>query len=208
MNCDHAFDLMTDPSQDDCAELHTHLDECPRCQQMYETLSPALGLFDSAGCQQRVRCQDDVVAYDDLASGVEIAERVAVRLSRTKPEAPVVARSRRPRLLWACVMAGCIGFLSAIGLSMLQPAAIGVPTTSEPCTWTNRAAAPTAQRASTVVLSCVACHLTPEQQPQSTTSLWDDWAVPQVEWKLRSVEPAESMWICQSVWSRDIAFHV
>src|SRR5690606_13094974 len=81
MNCDHAFDLMTDPALDDCAQLHAHLDECPRCRQMYETLSPALGLFVSSGTASEDAPADAAMC----AGGVEIAERVAVHLAQEPP---------------------------------------------------------------------------------------------------------------------------
>lgn len=42
MNCDEAFELMTHPTDHTSEELHWHLQLCPRCQQMKETLAPAL----------------------------------------------------------------------------------------------------------------------------------------------------------------------
>src|SRR5689334_2720765 len=42
MNCDTAFDLMTDAEGSRSVALARHLDECPRCRQMQATLSPAL----------------------------------------------------------------------------------------------------------------------------------------------------------------------
>jgi hypothetical protein len=49
MNCDTAFELMTDAGGCQSAALAQHLGGCPRCRQMQETLAPALGfLADSA----------------------------------------------------------------------------------------------------------------------------------------------------------------
>jgi hypothetical protein len=45
MNCDEAFDCLTDPLHSSRAELEWHLSQCPRCRQMEETLRPALSLF-------------------------------------------------------------------------------------------------------------------------------------------------------------------
>ena len=42
MNCDTAFDLMTDAETTRSSALARHLEGCPRCRQMQETLSPAL----------------------------------------------------------------------------------------------------------------------------------------------------------------------
>lgn len=45
MNCDEAFDLITHPTDHNCEELQWHLELCPRCRQMKETLAPALDTF-------------------------------------------------------------------------------------------------------------------------------------------------------------------
>jgi hypothetical protein len=45
MNCDEAFDCLTDPARRDGDELKWHLGLCPRCRQMKDVLSPALDLF-------------------------------------------------------------------------------------------------------------------------------------------------------------------
>lgn len=42
MNCDMAFDLMTDPNGGRSQLLREHLAQCPRCRQMQATLAPAL----------------------------------------------------------------------------------------------------------------------------------------------------------------------
>jgi hypothetical protein len=42
MNCDQAFELMTDPVGTTSLALNRHLERCPRCRQMQQTLSPAL----------------------------------------------------------------------------------------------------------------------------------------------------------------------
>jgi hypothetical protein len=45
MNCDQAFDALTDQSQRDSDALILHLDSCPRCRDMADMLDPALDLF-------------------------------------------------------------------------------------------------------------------------------------------------------------------
>jgi hypothetical protein len=48
MNCDTAFELMTDPGAHTSLELERHLAGCPRCRQMQEMLSPALSWMSEA----------------------------------------------------------------------------------------------------------------------------------------------------------------
>lgn len=153
LNCDQAFDLMTDASCDDCAALHAHLDECARCQQMYETLSPALGMFAA----ERTSV-GDAYSADDGATSVQIAERVAIRLTRS-PRQPAPSRHWRRSLLSGVVVLifGLGAMLGAAG--WLSPTSAPVPEGVAQCHWVNRDAAPTGQRADAVVLSCMACHL-------------------------------------------------
>ena len=154
MNCDHAFDLMTDPVLDDSAALHEHLDACPRCQQMYDTLSPALGLF------QPDRTPIATVVDDretETASAVDIAKRVAVSLSQT----PAPARRRR-RLthVAAYAVVGVITFSTTLGLlAFLFEPSVPVPLQPDSCTWLHRDAADETQDAQAVVRSCMTCHV-------------------------------------------------
>jgi hypothetical protein len=163
MNCDQAFDLMTDPSRDDSPQLHAHLDGCPRCRQMYETLSPALGLFDAATHEELRGAESDL-----RATSVELAERVAVRLSHS-PTLP--KRSRRIghlRMALGCLMAGGLGFLAAALWTPLRTASPEAVRSAEGCTWVHRGPA-TDQPAGSVVVSCVKCHVSSaDSQRQST----------------------------------------
>ena len=45
MNCDQAFDALTDNKLRNSNELILHLDSCPRCRDMADMLDPALDLF-------------------------------------------------------------------------------------------------------------------------------------------------------------------
>lgn len=45
MNCDQAFDALTDNNLRGSNELIQHLDDCPRCRDMADVLDPALDLF-------------------------------------------------------------------------------------------------------------------------------------------------------------------
>jgi hypothetical protein len=66
MNCDTAFELMTDAGGCQSAALAQHLDGCPRCRQMQETLSPALGFLAPAGWGSAAH---ELAAERDEASG-------------------------------------------------------------------------------------------------------------------------------------------
>lgn len=201
MTCDHAFDLMTDPARDDCAELHEHLHECPRCRQMYETLSPALGLFVSSGPAGG----DASPASSAGAGSVEIAERVAVRLARELQTTTAAPRTHRPLQALACLLAGGLVLASAIGLSVPHSGAPAAPSPAGQCTWLHREAVPADQRAEALVLSCVACHAAPQQhqEHESTTalpSIWTEWRVPTIA----DIEPVLSFddpaWLERAVW--------
>lgn len=67
MNCDQAFDCLTDPQHRDLDALQCHLDACSRCRDLAEALQPALTLFDEAssdfGClpsAPEIHCSDEV----------------------------------------------------------------------------------------------------------------------------------------------------
>lgn len=49
MNCDQAFESLTDPVRNGDAELQDHLDHCPRCRDMAVILEPALGFVNNSG---------------------------------------------------------------------------------------------------------------------------------------------------------------
>lgn len=49
MNCDTAFDLMTDADGARSLALANHLADCPRCRQMQDTLAPALDFLAECG---------------------------------------------------------------------------------------------------------------------------------------------------------------
>lgn len=154
MNCDQAFDVMTDPSVAESAMLDAHLGDCPRCRQMYETLSPALGLFDRA-----VDSVDSITAGPMTATSVDLAERVAARL--TKPSPAERRPSRRGRRFAVIVAMTFLGFLTGLGLAAFVPTSPGSTSgLASECAWVNRSAQPlTSGRSDAVVLSCVACHL-------------------------------------------------
>lgn len=146
MNCDEAFELITHPTDHNCDELQWHLQMCPRCRQMQETLAPALTSFQKLSDEIQLSdeelalFEDDFTAQNDTqpASGytssgkpflspdaVRIAEQAATRLSAevglTKPateNSPV--KIQRKRLLQAALIL-CAGLVMGWGFSMDVP---------------------------------------------------------------------------------------
>ena len=154
MNCDQAFDLMTDPALDDSAELHEHLDGCSRCRQMYETLSPALGLFRTERAHVATVLDEHVT---ETASSVDVAQRVAVSLADA-PDLPITEGRWRRMAAYAAV--GVVSFSLTLGLlTALTAPSVPSPFQSGECTWLNPDAADQTQDAQAVVRSCMSCHV-------------------------------------------------
>jgi hypothetical protein len=67
MNCDQAFDFLTDSKLHDASELHAHLASCPRCCDLADALEPALGLFDQADSFEdpNTWANDSVSSFDN-----------------------------------------------------------------------------------------------------------------------------------------------
>ena len=90
MNCDQAFDCLTDPARRHSARLEEHLAHCERCRQMHDTLEPALDMFDELVPEPDL--SHGGVAMRTLApESVRVAEQAASRLSSS------AGRSRGPR---------------------------------------------------------------------------------------------------------------
>jgi len=177
MNCDEAFDCLTDPARRDGDELKWHLGHCPRCRQMKDVLSPALDLFappagstefgvlsssiDESGLDlERASSRPATIS----AESILLAERTAAELSR---------RARDPRRLRrrfgsiarfaAIFLLGAVITLSATTWSNRRDrnATTGTPSRSD-CLWVHHdreAKANPSRTSRQVVLSCVECHL-------------------------------------------------
>ncbi|MGH7199198.1 MAG: hypothetical protein ACREJB_01245, partial [Planctomycetaceae bacterium] len=80
MNCDDAFDALTDPARRRDPALAWHLDLCPRCRQMRDVLEPALELFGPA--EEPASSGPSAFSAEPFLSpeAVQIAERAAARL--------------------------------------------------------------------------------------------------------------------------------
>src|SRR5690606_9582421 len=111
------------------------------------------------------------------AGGVEIAQRIAVRLEQEPPAHGASLSPRRPLQALACLLAGGLVLVSAIGLTVPRSGAPAASGSADQCTWLHREAVGVDQRAEAVVLSCVACHAAQQerQQQESTTTLPSLW---------------------------------
>lgn len=146
MNCDEAFELMTHPADYNCDELQWHLQMCPRCRQMQETLAPALTSFQKISDGNDLS-EEELALFDahfthqgdsqndtGFTSGgkpflspeaVRIAEQAATRLSAevglSQPSTEVSpAIIQRKRMLQAALVL-FVGFVLGWGISMDVP---------------------------------------------------------------------------------------
>lgn len=163
MNCDQAFDCLTDSGRRHSPQLEEHLSRCTRCRQMQETLEPALDLFD------------ELVPEPDLSSrtairtlapeSVRVAEQAASRLLSAGAQPPLrrhtpVLRYAAAAMIGAALM-GLMGAINQQSAPVIDGAAGAVVPGVEPsnCPWElktfDRDLYPT--RASLAV-ACMQCH--------------------------------------------------
>jgi predicted anti-sigma-YlaC factor YlaD len=168
MNCDQAFERLTDPAHADDVLLARHLDRCPRCREMQATLAPALAwLSDTAQCDlpEVFPVEQDGRRRAPLLTlqAVELAEMAATALHRKSRVNWWLAASR------AVVIAG----VALVGVSVGRNLSGDLPPTSglglvpdsgstlTACLWDHPAErshlADPSPRA--VVASCVLCHV-------------------------------------------------
>lgn len=174
MNCDIAFELMTEPQGGRSLALREHLERCPRCRQMQETLAPALEWLADATHDGTIEFQSGfpagstasppalpmVVTAESVAIAQQSAERLSVRCAPSKGRIDrgiaVIVRSA------ALVAIG--GFLALTlypgGNSGDRPTEWPASERNSPCrrheVAAGRAQSPTEIRA--LIASCAACH--------------------------------------------------
>ncbi len=166
MNCDRAFELLTDPVEAGHPELARHLANCSRCRHMQETLSPALSWL-TAEAESTPGWLHGSSSSSPLLT--REAVQVAAELARTLPTVRRDHLGTLRKTLGIALVAAFGMLLGAVAveqrraqpgtgnttLATLDPAAITV------CLWTRPEAShglPTAS-ARSVVDSCMACHL-------------------------------------------------
>lgn len=129
MNCDEAFEYMTDPVLGDSSELKWHLDLCPRCRQMREVLAPALDLLAPSTVDNEdgdstvyLPSEGSVGNFRDIFLSTEslaVAEQAAESLARQKQtEQPAPARRFRwGQLVAVCAMVAAVSIGALVMLS-------------------------------------------------------------------------------------------
>jgi len=175
MNCDQAFECLTDSETGDDSALQDHLDHCPRCRDMAEILEPALRFVtgDSAQAWSTSAWEFSKNIAEPATQpflteqAVRVAENAATGLlARNNRQ----QRTRRNRWLAVALLAPLIAL--AMFLAEQDDAPISQPaqySASGPAlgTCTRASVAMLAKRDETdreisayeVVLSCNVCHL-------------------------------------------------
>lgn len=160
MNCDQAFDYLTDSTRRDSGSLARHLAGCARCRQLKDTLEPALDLFDDLVPEPGI----DSISRAAGDDAVRIAEQSAARLSRRRALSAARFRTAMGFAAMFLIGAALVYGLTIVGDDPLPANSI--------CPWKNRAYADDANvPASHVVLSCVDCHMAPPASSDNATSL-------------------------------------
>ena len=163
MNCDQAFERLTDPAASTDAGLVRHLEQCPRCQAMQQTLSPALDWMTSAS---RDDFSESTRGWDRSGSPLLTEESVAIALEISR-------RQTRQRSFHAARKGLGIALVAMFGMALgvlvignpQKPAhapvsnSLSTPVTA--CLWPRREgeALVPAENAQAVVDSCIACHV-------------------------------------------------
>ena len=188
MNCDNAFDALTDSASANQAELAEHLLKCPRCRELKQVLEPALTLLGGdlptepampTDLANERRSNDEAFAFQKSFLSVEaigVAEAAAARLTSPGGSRSVARLSgqrisgRVAQGILCAALGGlavfCIGLWT--GKSDVAPQTPLVPEVI-PAGVCTRNAVPqkgtkTPANAQTVILSCVACHLRDPQR--------------------------------------------
>jgi hypothetical protein len=177
MNCDTAFDLMTDAEGSRSLALARHLDDCPRCRQMQATLSPALDFLVET--RPADGAHESAIPHSATASAgrrqpivtaeaLRIAQQTAIAL-RDRTESP---RIRMQRLAGRTLQYSAVFAAGLLVALMLFEVGRGTGPGDRECT---RYAAVTKnpQRTSAEIqalqLSCARCH-NPSESPREKSS--------------------------------------
>ncbi len=153
MNCDQAFELLTDPDNQAAAgwELDQHLASCPRCRSMSETLMPALTHLRTAATNLATAEELQWASAPPWRSGT-------VQPDQPTPRQPAPA-TRQKWLGWG------LAFSAGLLLALLvqerdNPVSPMAPASTAACRWDEDHSLRPGEDASSVILSCVACHVT------------------------------------------------
>jgi hypothetical protein len=201
MNCDDAFDALTDSAGHESPELTRHLSICPRCRDLQQVLEPAISLLRRAPAVEMPGAPPSNELEKDPSStgrkkpfltieAIGVAEQAAAQLGKTR----CAGRVRRfGRLFGAPGVNKAVRVATIVGLGGLAVLCIGLwdwrsdgqslpaiapphSTPSGACTRNDYPLARKSDRdAARVVLTCVACHMNNRPAtvlPVSTSLIW------------------------------------
>jgi cytochrome c553 len=169
MNCDQAFDALTDNDLRGSHELIQHLDGCPRCRDMADMLDPALDLFTDvleASGEFEASAPTDNFAneYSDNVESAPTSEHAPSTRPRTASRPWLQTSQRRAAsqrdglrvaafLMLIAVMVAAMVNVERGGRN--DAVAISLPADCQ-------RSATTESSSDNVVAGCVACHLKAE----------------------------------------------
>jgi hypothetical protein len=158
MKCDQAFELMTDPVGTTSPALQRHLERCPRCRQMQQTLSPALDWMRSPSEAEASDRSFGSEAPFLTAQAVMVAEQVARSLPRRREW--LGESVRRAMLITAVALFGMAFGALLMELRSRETPAMPAGTLTA-CLWEQPSLRDRLPDISArgVVVSCVACHV-------------------------------------------------
>lgn len=154
MNCDEAFDCLTDVQHRHDADLQKHLAGCPRCRAMQQTLAPAIGLLTGktlAESSSLTAVREAPAARTAVAAGRRLARR-----SRRAAQAAATARQVKACVVATAAMAVIAFSALAINFSDRQQASGQVATK---CLWKTRDLASDRHLTPAMITAaCASCH--------------------------------------------------
>jgi hypothetical protein len=172
MNCDTAFDLMTDARGFRSTALLEHLECCPRCRQMQATLSPALEFLADHrhdDCLPQATAGQTGRALSSTVEGVKVAQQAAQDLAMRNEQPPARLTRLAGRFLrYAAVFAAG----AALAFSLL-PARERPELRSGACTRGEALGSDpdrSAEKTRALLASCLACHDRGQAEPDRRSS--------------------------------------
>lgn len=155
MNCDQAFDCLTDPQRRETPELLRHLSGCRRCRALQDALEPALDLFDELVSEPDVSVRNPGGRAAMTSDTLQLAEQTAARLAGSEHRPP--GRVWRHSLRYAAALLAGV----AVALALQSPvndASGELPGVRE-CLGSQWVADPDVERTSQEVeAQCSVCH--------------------------------------------------
>jgi hypothetical protein len=191
MNCDTAFDLLTDEHGSRSGALAQHFETCARCRQMQETLAPALEFLTHKEASQQFAAAfreseiPEQGSRQPFVSGesLRMAEQAAGRLAG-HDDRPRAGRRRLAGQLIRYAAVFAAGILLAVAL---VPDRGQTPTLPAGCTRQAAAENSAGRSADTIQAlahSCTVCHAAATTEPahERTTSLLRSERVNSWDW--------------------------